>query len=60
MAGIPSDADVLIDDLRRQAAIYRLQYGSHMPIEQIVTTIADKKQRFTQVRDGDPLRATLG
>lgn len=59
VAGITSDADVLVQDLRRTAAVYSLSYGSEMPLEQLVKTIANKKQQFTQVGGKRPFGVSL-
>jgi len=48
VAGITSDANVLIQKLRLEAARYTYTYGEPMPVEQLVTSISDYKQGYTQ------------
>merc|ERR1719359_1320804 len=48
VAGITSDANVLIQKLRIEAARYTYSYGESMPVEQLVTSISDYKQGYTQ------------
>lgn len=48
VAGIPADANILIQKLRVQAQRYTFQYREQMPIEQLITTICDVKQGYTQ------------
>merc|ERR1712176_5114 len=43
-----SDANVLIEKLRLEAARYTYSYGEPMPVEQLVTSISDYKQGYTQ------------
>jgi len=47
-AGITSDANILINKLRVSAAQHVYTYGESMPVEQLVTTICDVKQGYTQ------------
>ena len=49
VAGITSDANVMIDELRQIAARYRESYSEDMPLEQLVRRLADIKQHYTQV-----------
>mmetsp|Transcript_44660 Transcript_44660/g.128159 ORF Transcript_44660/g.128159 Transcript_44660/m.128159 type:complete len:252 (-) Transcript_44660:123-878(-) len=48
VAGITSDANVLINKLRVSAARHAYTYGESMPVEQLTTSICDVKQGYTQ------------
>mmetsp|Transcript_70046 Transcript_70046/g.182410 ORF Transcript_70046/g.182410 Transcript_70046/m.182410 type:complete len:255 (+) Transcript_70046:70-834(+) len=48
VAGITSDANVLINKLRVSAARHVYTYGESMPVEQLTTSICDVKQGYTQ------------
>lgn len=48
VAGITSDANILINKLRVSAAQHVYSYGESMPVEQLVTSICDLKQGYTQ------------
>uniref|UniRef100_A0A7S2RIX5 Proteasome subunit alpha type n=1 Tax=Mucochytrium quahogii TaxID=96639 RepID=A0A7S2RIX5_9STRA len=48
VAGLTSDANVLIDYMRRVAQNYRLQYQESQPIEQLIQRVCDLKQGYTQ------------
>merc|ERR1711865_54277 len=48
VAGITSDANVLINRLRLTAQQHKFTYGEEMPVEQLVTSICDVKQLYTQ------------
>lgn len=48
VAGLTSDANVLIAYLRRVAQNYRLQYQEPQPIEQLIQRVCDLKQGYTQ------------
>merc|ERR1711920_779673 len=48
VAGITSDANILINKLRMSAAQHTYTYGETMPVEQLVTSICDLKQGYTQ------------
>jgi len=48
VAGITSDANILINKLRLYAAQHIYTYGESMPVEQLVTAICDFKQGYTQ------------
>mmetsp|Transcript_35218 Transcript_35218/g.81770 ORF Transcript_35218/g.81770 Transcript_35218/m.81770 type:complete len:249 (+) Transcript_35218:90-836(+) len=48
VAGITSDANILINKLRVSAAQHVYTYGESMPVEQLVTAICDVKQGYTQ------------
>jgi len=48
VAGITSDANVLTNELRLIAQRYLLQYGESMPCEQLVSSLCDTKQAYTQ------------
>lgn len=49
VAGITSDANVLINVLRVNAQRYVLQYGETIPCEQLVQWVCDIKQAYTQI-----------
>ncbi|CAG2193749.1 PSMA4 [Mytilus edulis] len=48
VAGITSDANVLTNELRLIAQRYLLQYQEPIPCEQLVSTLCDIKQAYTQ------------
>jgi len=48
VAGITSDANILINKLRLTAQQHVYMYGEPMPVEQLVTSICDFKQGYTQ------------
>lgn len=48
VAGITSDANTLIKYLRGSTQRYRLQYGESMPCEQLVQSLCNLKQSYTQ------------
>jgi len=48
VAGITSDANILINKLRLYAQQHTYQYGEPIPLEQIVTQLCDLKQGYTQ------------
>jgi len=48
VAGITSDANILINKLRLTGAQHNYTYGESMPVEQLVTSICDYKQGYTQ------------
>jgi 20S proteasome subunit alpha 3 len=48
VAGITSDANILINNLRLTAQRHVFTYGESMPVEQLVTSICDHKQGYTQ------------
>eukprot|EP01013_Petalomonas_cantuscygni_P003695 TRINITY_DN13914_c0_g1_i1.p1 TRINITY_DN13914_c0_g1~~TRINITY_DN13914_c0_g1_i1.p1 ORF type:complete len:268 (+),score=56.80 TRINITY_DN13914_c0_g1_i1:255-1058(+) len=48
IAGLTSDASVLVDALRVHAARYRFNFNSPIPVEQLVQQICDVKQAYTQ------------
>eukprot|EP00419_Tripos_fusus_P047643 CAMPEP_0172822686 /NCGR_PEP_ID=MMETSP1075-20121228/16814_1 /TAXON_ID=2916 /ORGANISM="Ceratium fusus, Strain PA161109" /LENGTH=258 /DNA_ID=CAMNT_0013663697 /DNA_START=10 /DNA_END=786 /DNA_ORIENTATION=+ len=48
VAGITSDANILINKLRLTAQQHVYTYGEPMPVEQLVTSICDMKQGYTQ------------
>lgn len=48
VAGITSDANILINKLRLTAQQHKFTYGESMPVEQLVTSICDLKQGYTQ------------
>lgn len=48
VAGITSDANILIDKTREMAQRYMLVYQEPMPVEQLVQGVCDRKQGYTQ------------
>jgi len=48
VAGLTADANVLISDIRLAAERYRFQYGTAMPLEQLVIHVCNIKQYYTQ------------
>ncbi|KXJ26312.1 proteasome subunit alpha type-4 [Exaiptasia diaphana] len=48
VAGITSDANVLTNELRLIAQRYQLQYQEPIPCEQMVSSLCDIKQAYTQ------------
>lgn len=48
VAGITSDANVLVTDLQRHAQRYKLNYQKNIPVEQLVIHLCDIKQAYTQ------------
>lgn len=59
VAGITSDANVLIGYLRTNAQRYVLQYGEPIPCEQLVQWVCDIKQHYTQVGGKRPFGVSL-
>ncbi|ONK66364.1 uncharacterized protein A4U43_C06F6970 [Asparagus officinalis] len=48
VAGIMSDANILINTARVQAQRYTFSYQEPMPVEQLVQSLCDTKQGYTQ------------
>mmetsp|Transcript_14895 Transcript_14895/g.27545 ORF Transcript_14895/g.27545 Transcript_14895/m.27545 type:complete len:258 (-) Transcript_14895:34-807(-) len=48
VAGLTSDANVLINYLRKVAHNYKLQYQEPQPLEQLIQRVCDLKQGYTQ------------
>jgi 20S proteasome subunit alpha 3 len=48
VAGITSDANILINHARETAQRYRYQYQEAMPVEQLTQQLCDLKQSYTQ------------
>ena len=46
VAGYTADANVLINEIRLAAERYRFQYGSSMPLEQLVIHVCNIKQYY--------------
>jgi len=59
VAGITSDANVLTHQLRLTAQRYMLQYQEPMPVEQLISSLCDLKQRYTQVGGYRPFGVSL-
>jgi len=59
VAGITSDANVLTQQLRLTAQRYSLLYQEPMPVEQLVCSLCDLKQRYTQVGGYRPFGVSL-
>lgn len=49
VAGITSDANVMIEKLRDIAGYHRANYAEDIPVEQLVRRLSDIKQYYTQV-----------
>ena len=48
VAGITADANILINQARLHAQRYRFSYQEPQPVEQLVQTLCDEKQAYTQ------------
>lgn len=48
VAGITADANILINYARQAAQRYQLTYQEPMPVEQLVQSLCDTKQGYTQ------------
>jgi len=59
VAGVTSDANVLINHLRLWAGSYKLQFGEEIPCEQLVQRLCNEKQRYTQVGGKRPFGVSL-
>ncbi|XP_064610031.1 proteasome subunit alpha type-4-like isoform X2 [Liolophura sinensis] len=59
VAGITSDANVLTNELRLIAQRYMLQYQEPIPCEQMVSTLCDIKQAYTQFGGKRPFGVSL-
>eukprot|EP00118_Oscarella_pearsei_P025136 m.307593 g.307593 ORF g.307593 m.307593 type:complete len:259 (+) comp42492_c0_seq1:338-1114(+) len=59
VAGITSDANVLTDYLRQTAQRYLLTYQEPMPVEQLVCSLCDLKQTYTQIGGKRPFGVSL-
>ena len=49
VAGITADANILISRLRYWAADYKYNYGETIPCEELVQSLCNEKQRYTQI-----------
>ena len=59
MSGITSDANVLINELRLIAQRYQLQYQEPIPIENIVSSLCNVKQAYTQFGGKRPFGVSI-
>lgn len=59
VAGITSDANVLTNQLRLFAQRHTLQYGEQIPCEQLVATLCDIKQAYTQFGGKRPFGVSI-
>ncbi|KDD73425.1 proteasome subunit protein [Helicosporidium sp. ATCC 50920] len=59
VAGMTADANILINTCRLRAQQFTYQYGEPMPVEQLVRTICDTKQGYTQYGGLRPFGASL-
>ncbi|ELT98287.1 hypothetical protein CAPTEDRAFT_152113 [Capitella teleta] len=59
LAGITSDANVLTNQLRLIAQRYSLQYQEPIPCEQVVSTLCDIKQAYTQFGGKRPFGVSI-
>jgi 20S proteasome subunit alpha 3 len=48
VAGITADANILVNQARLHAQRYRFAYQEPQPVEQLVQTLCDEKQAYTQ------------
>jgi hypothetical protein len=53
VAGITSDANVMIEKLRDIAATHMSNYAEDIPVEQLVRRLSDIKQYYTQIGGTD-------
>lgn len=59
VSGITSDANVLINELRLIAQRYQLQYQEPIPIENIVSSLCNVKQAYTQFGGKRPFGVSI-
>lgn len=59
VAGITSDANILIDFLRGYAQDYAVKFGEPVPVETLVKRICDRKQSYTQYGGLRPFGASF-
>jgi 20S proteasome subunit alpha 3 len=59
VAGITADANILINRLRHVAADYKYNYGEPIPVEQLVQSLCNEKQRYTQIGGKRPFGVSL-
>nr|KAG5711548.1 hypothetical protein BaRGS_025975 [Batillaria attramentaria] len=59
VAGITADANVLTNELRLIAQRYLLQYQEPIPCEQVVATLCDIKQAYTQFGGKRPFGVSI-
>jgi len=59
VAGITSDANVLIDKLREVAVDHRMQYDEDMAVEQLDIRLCNVKQFYTQIGGKRPFGVSL-
>ncbi|CAG9466614.1 unnamed protein product [Pedinophyceae sp. YPF-701] len=59
VAGITSDANILINTCRLMAQRYMYAYQEPMPVEQLVRTLCDSKQLYTQYGGLRPFGVSL-
>ncbi|KAI9295106.1 proteasome subunit alpha type-4 [Neoconidiobolus thromboides FSU 785] len=48
VAGLTSDANILVNSARQYAQSYLMNYGTDIPIESLVKRLSDSKQAYTQ------------
>lgn len=59
VAGFTADANVLIEEIRLVSERYRFQYGTSIPLEQLVVSICNKMQFYTQIGGQRPFGVSL-
>lgn len=59
VAGITSDANVLTNELQLIAQRYLLQYDESIPCEQLISTLCDIKQAYTQFGGKRPFGVSI-
>lgn len=59
VGGITADANVLTHELRLLAQRYQLTYGEPIPVEQLVSSVCDMKQAYTQYGGKRPFGVSI-
>jgi len=59
VAGITADANVLVNELRLLGQRYQYSYGEPMPCEQLVSSLCDLKQAYTQYGGKRPFGVSI-
>ncbi|XP_017492854.1 PREDICTED: proteasome subunit alpha type-4 [Rhagoletis zephyria] len=59
VAGITSDANVLVNEMRLIAQRYKYNYGEPIPVEQLVSHLCDIKQAYTQYGGKRPFGVSI-
>ncbi len=48
VSGLTADANYLLEFIRQESQRYRYKFGNHVPIENLVETVCNLKQEYTQ------------